>query len=257
VPVQLLEPVSPKITQASKRKSHVKFGSESPLPAPEVEEEQPAVESEEENEDSTDDDDDDEAPEAISHSHAEATTKATQAVEARLVKRREQEAREKRRERDAQLKAQVKSSEKRQSRGKREQLQSDDEDERSPTKIATAPKYDMNDLPALLPDELLAMEAPARLPTPPPADTRSGKLQKLGHSAIETRVEEVPADVIHNGTKIRVLQTSNKLLPPKADGETRSMREAWLQGRASFEKIDKRGSNVSKVRRRVGPRAFV
>jgi hypothetical protein len=248
VPLRLNNSGSPEVAKAGlavapSKKSHVKFGSESPPPAPSVEESKKVEE--EEHEEDEDEDSDDEAPEAISHSHAAAETKAAQAEEARRLKQQEQEDREKRRRRDTQLKAQVKTSEKR-------QRKADDQDAASSKNKRS--KYDLDNLPNLLPEELLATEAPERSPTPPPAFGKPMKLNGPGKARVKE--DRGPVDVVHKGTKIRVLQKNNSVLPPKAKGESRSVRDQWLKGRAAFQQVGKRGTNVATVRRRAGPTAF-
>ena len=241
VPIRLNNSGSPEIAKVQK-KSHVKFGSESPPPAPiPIEDEQLEAEVEDEE----DEDSDDDAPEAISHSRAEAETKAQQAEEARLLRKQEQDERAKRRKRDTEMKAQVKKSEKRQRREA-------DEDE---TTTAKKTRYDLTNLPDFLPEELLATEAPERGPTPPPVPV--SRVKKLtGTGKVRRKEEKAPKDVVHEGTKIRVLQTANKALPPKSKVTSKNTKSQLMQGRAALQKASKRGDSTAKMQRRSGPVAF-
>jgi U3 small nucleolar RNA-associated protein 16 len=266
VPIELDSSASPHIQQdgyrnKSGKKSHVKFGNESiGLISPVVEvvkEEKSAITAEGEQEAQDDESDDDEAPEAISHLVAEAETKAAQAAEADLQRKRGQEEKDRRRKRDAQLKKQVISSSKRKNRAEKEDEEPEDEDNQPVETALKRPRLNLENLPTLLPEDLLATEAPTRLPTPPLIGTKASNAQNVMEPLVGKKKEEAPEDVIHAGKTIRVLQTTNKLLPPKANGKTRDLRDTWLQGRASFEKVDRRGSNISKFRRRAAPQAFV
>ena len=255
VPIRLGDSGSPEVAklQPSKKKSHVKFRSESPPPVPQEEQEQ-RVQDLQHDVEEEDEDSDDEAPEAISHSTAQAATKAAQAEEARLLKQRERDEREKRRKRDADLKAQVQKSEKRRRRVEEE------DDEVAVKKSKKSNVFDMENLPDFLPEELLATEAPARMPTPPPVADGASRVKKLtGNGKIRRKWEEkAPKDVVSEttGTKIRVLPTTNKTLPPKINSSSKGNKAQWMQGRAAFQQANKRGDSIAKLKRRAGPVAF-
>ncbi|KIW02024.1 uncharacterized protein PV09_06530 [Verruconis gallopava] len=259
VAVRLNDHGSPELAQervpsANPRRSHVKFGSESPPPAAEKEKtSQLEVAKEPDDDDASDSSDNDEAPEAISHSLAEAKTKAAQAEETRLLKQKGQIEKEKRRRRDAQLKSQAQSSEKRRIRAGIEQEKADVE---TAEPIKKDLKVDMDKLPEFLPEELLAVESPARPLTPPPV-TQKNNTKKFMEALRGDHDDEAPSDVLHRDQKIRVLQTTNQLLPPRGNLGPKNLRESWMQGRAAFQKLNRRGSNMPAYRRRAAPQAFV
>jgi hypothetical protein len=224
------------------KSSHVRFGSESPPPS---EPSALVMENAENglNEDE-DRDSDDDAPEAISHSRAQAETKAAAAVEARMLRKREEDERTRRRNQDSQLKKQAQSSKKRQ---RQEDLTEEGTSKR---------QFDFDHLPNLLPEELLATEAPKRSPTPPAGDALPQRAQTLKGFGKRRNEEVPPADVVHKGTKIRVLPKTNKALPPRTNAQSKNIREHWMKGLDKSQQKDRRGGSVAIVRRRAGPAAF-
>lgn len=121
---------------------------------------------------------------------------------------------------------------------------------------------DMSSLPALLPDSLLEAIDSQRPPTPPPQ--RRGKTEeelrkeKLNHHIKFLERTEKPAKDVKKGKlSVAVLGQQNRVLPPKANRDTRNVREHWLKGRKvekkkkggkphhKFGKMERRAHGVS------------
>lgn len=102
-------------------------------------------------------------------------------------------------------------------------------------------------LPALLPDEILAEEPSIRLPTPPPAATKSGKVSSKKHRFFEAPEEKRPKDVMRGSIRVRVLEKTQLQLPPKVGKSGQLVKERWLVGRSGaggvggFERRPTRG----------------
>ncbi|KAF2634442.1 hypothetical protein P280DRAFT_474624, partial [Massarina eburnea CBS 473.64] len=98
------------------------------------------------------------------------------------------------------------------------------------------------EIPALLPDSILADAGDRRPPTPPP--TRSEKTaEKLRKEKVRRHIkfleqsEKPVKDVNRGGINVSVLAKQNELLAPKVKKNTKNIREHWLKGR----QLEKRG----------------
>ena len=171
--------------------------------------------------------------------------------------RQEKATKEKRQIRDARLKEQVQLAKEKRRRHK------DVSPENQPDAITTdtllgshaatnGRKLDINSpLPLFLPDEILAVEPVARLPTLPP-DLLASKPQK--HRFLE-REPKHPKDVKHGPITFRVLKDNSSTLPPKVSKSSKSLREYWLSGqrgpRGNME-LERRKISMGFVRKRAG-----
>ena len=88
---------------------------------------------------------------------------------------------------------------------------------------------DDEDIPELLPDEVLAEEF-TRLPTPPPVGRKQRNESPIQRKAIRLDTGP-PKDIKVGPVNVSVLEKFNRLLPPKATSGGKSLREAWLVGR--------------------------
>ena len=103
---------------------------------------------------------------------------------------------------------------------------------------------DEDDEPDLLPADLLETDF-TRPPTPPP----TGKSDKIALSSKVIKLDDGPPKDRKVGTvTVSVLPKANDLLPPKASGESRKLREHWLAGK---RKVGKKGA-VAVERRSFG-----
>ncbi|KAK7508762.1 U3 snoRNA associated-domain-containing protein [Phyllosticta citriasiana] len=239
------KPEAPK--EAGKPKI-IRFGSEDPPAVPE-----PAPEPPKKTEipsSSADEDSDDEAPEAVTASSAREQARAAEEDAAKAVKEQEAATKRKRQEREARLREQAAASKRRKQKESESapvsELVSPPADVASSTTITASnptaltkqskPAYDLQNIPALLPDELLAAAPAVRPPTPEPAERRTGFDQKEGVKKKLNRhlkfLDEKPAKDIKKGpVRLHVLEKGNKKLPPKVNNQSKNMRDQWLAGR--------------------------
>ena len=125
-----------------------------------------------------------------------------------------------RKELDARLKLQATSSR------KRSNIKNRQESSVSPLDARTSPRDDL--LPALLPDEILAVKPNVQVP----------KLLLTGANG-STRRKPNPLmakskrlkDIKRGAVRFRVLETDDGSLPPKSSQSSKRIREAWLLGR--------------------------
>ncbi|KAI9804110.1 MAG: hypothetical protein M1825_001512 [Sarcosagium campestre] len=216
------------------------------------------------------DSDSDDAPEAESLKTAQSDAKLVEAKAAKAVNELEARKKSKRKQRDAQLKQQAESThlKKKQKLSKREAAarssdndyykDGDDASKDSDEPMAdgdtpaTKPfKFDRSSIPALLPDELLAIEPAERSPTPPPgagvaAHGAEKRPRKIRFS------DAAPADVRRGPVKVRVLEKSADYLTPKSGQFSKSLKLNWLYGRTGRggAKVPRRKKKVGFVRRR-------
>ncbi|KAL8902509.1 MAG: hypothetical protein Q9207_004648 [Kuettlingeria erythrocarpa] len=180
----------------------------------------------------------DEAPEVVTQSTGlekarSAAAEATKAVEAQRAA-----GKQKRREHDTLLKLQAKATKKEAEqtgiKDTRLEVPTDDRAAAPPQAPASEFRWSRADpLPALLPDELLATEPMPRLPTPSPEPLEPA-LAKVPINKRQRFLEETskpPKDVRKGNVKIRVLEDSRAILPPKVSKQSQSIRESWLAGR--------------------------
>ncbi|KAL8853122.1 MAG: hypothetical protein Q9221_002004 [Calogaya cf. arnoldii] len=182
---------------------------------------------------------DDEAPEVVTQSSGrhEAHFAAAEAVKAAETQRAAEKQR--RRDRDSRLKSQAKISKvvppKFKSRDKPSDTSSDDgEDDQKPFHHPHNPDQDTwtskDGLPALLPDEILAAEPMARMPTPPPKLEVVKATVNTRHRFLD-QVSKPPKDIQKGKVRIRVLEDRRAILPPKVSKHSQMLRESWLAGR--------------------------
>ncbi|KAL8916699.1 MAG: hypothetical protein Q9208_008346 [Pyrenodesmia sp. 3 TL-2023] len=184
----------------------------------------------------------DEAPEVVTKSTGlekvrSAVAEATKAAEAQRAA-----GKKKRRDRDTLLKLQAKATKKEaEQTGTKDvglDTPTDDEmdgrDSTPPRKPATDYKWaKTKQLPALLPDEILAAAPVPRLPTPSPEPAEPA-LAKAPMNRRQRFLEErpkPPKDVRKGNVRIRVLEDRGAILPPKVSKQSQSIRESWLAGR--------------------------
>lgn len=225
--------------------------------------------------DDVDDSDDDAAPEEITLSTAQAQShvQRAQAADAALAQSLAQKRR--RRRKDAMLKAQAASSNRKQ---KISSASDDDEggavaspENVTPEEVDEAQdQISLDNLPAILPDSILLAADEAASAHGAAADTpdkRSSRLNVRRRTAIKNAAlvqirvptSKPPKDVRRGPVSVRVLDTQNSLLPPKAMSAVRNIRETWLKGRQNMVKArvqmkkgkpsDNRG--VDKMERRM------
>lgn len=269
-------------TPALPPRKHIRFNSASPPPAieaPAIAHESAVVE------DAAEESDDDAAPEEVSLSTAKAQSRAVEEKAEQVVKELSESAKRKRRRRDARLKAQAEGSTKRKEKKEKkpntalEALEeADNEDGEQPgEKLSKSAKQKqrrkqrekmegkkedkmegptvslLDEIPDLLPEELLATEAPIRLPTPPPSSkvglSKDAKTFEP-FAAMNIPRESAPKDLTYNNLSVRVLGTKNALLPPKATSRSKSIRDTWLKGRSAFAKTSSRRDTGGKLQRR-------
>jgi U3 snoRNA associated len=234
--------------------------------------------------------DEDEAPEAVSLSTAKQQSKAEAAAATEAIKGQRADEKKKRQQRAERLKEQAKSNERRQTKAiaEDEQIQDtkihkalgddlseadrkDDEEQQAFDGISgdmPAPhqSYDLNNLPTLLPAELLETAAPDRPPTPPTEQRSTSRSKKLDYSNLTTKekrifkqllekasVEKPPKDKKRGPVHVSVLPKSNPLLPPKV-GPSSTVRKEWESGRVSGKIAV--AKNVSTYKKWMGKAVF-
>ncbi len=182
---------------------------------------------------------DDEAPEVVTKSSGqqEARSAAAEATKAAATQRAAHK--QKRRERHMLLKSQAKGSKKESGQFTWRKDRSDISAEDGEVDQKDFPRVDDTNwanwtsgdpLPALLPDELLAAEPMARMPTPP-------LRRDVVNATVNTRrrfldqTSKPPKDIQRGGVRIRVLEDRRAMLPPKVSKDSQMLRESWLAGR--------------------------
>ncbi|KAF2180804.1 hypothetical protein K469DRAFT_741017 [Zopfia rhizophila CBS 207.26] len=238
------------------KKGHVRFGSGEPSEHESAQEPAPASVSKQSRsrfvpiQKITDDEesDSDEAPEMVTAATALSKTKAAETAASQAYKALQEKQR---------LKKKVQAE-----RMAEEQERKRKKEEKKAKKIAKAelreaqydkgqgkgPKLDIHNLPALLPDSLLEAAGERRPPTPPPAtlpgqDAAAKWKEKLNrHIKFLERGEKPIKDVRKGPVNVHVLAKQNSLLPPKANRDTKHVREKWLKGKQA----EKRGKNGRK-----------
>lgn len=145
-------------------------------------------------------------------------------------------AKKKRKERDHLLKTQAKSGTKKKKKEKIPQAQSPSQDTISESVTMTSnepPKQEKwlmgTSLPALLPKDLLEEEPVVHPPTPP-TNISSNKMSAKTKLKLQRKQSEFPKVIKRGMLSIRVLETDQSLLPPKASKNSKVIRESWLAG---------------------------
>ncbi|KAI9843610.1 MAG: hypothetical protein M1837_006192 [Sclerophora amabilis] len=209
---------------------------------------------------------DDEAPEAESLSTGQQRAKslaleASKAAEGFLASQvltppsnlrisQEQVARQKRKALDARLKSQA-------SQGKKKKRKLDRDAGETPadphdhTLLPHHEALTSTSLPALLPDEILAIDPAERPPTPPPQSTALTKHHPPQKRKFVFPEEKKPKDFKRNGVRVRVLEgRTDQFLAPKAVKASAGLREQWLMGQRGGKRAGEREGGME--RRKVG-----
>ncbi|KAI4205540.1 MAG: hypothetical protein LQ350_000319 [Teloschistes chrysophthalmus] len=181
----------------------------------------------------------DEAPEVVTKATGLKEARSTAAEAARAVEAQRAAKKQKRQDRDKLLKTQVKALKKQAKNVDTWDVEpgilsdGDTPDQVPPSPLASSDQIDWSDqrpLPDLLPEELLEAEPPTRLPTPPLRED----LVKVSANKKRRFLEKPtkPAkDIKRGGVRIRVLENTKSILPPKAAKSSQMIRESWLHGR--------------------------
>jgi hypothetical protein len=212
--------------------------------------------------------DSDEAPEEVTVASALHKVKAAEAAAARAIKAQEEKQELKRKERTERV-----AEEQRQKRERlaEEERKKQAKEARKAKKLAKmeaqaqgapqslVPNY-MGDIPALLPDSLLEAVGDRRPPTPPSllpglsaAEMKQEKLKR--HIRFLERGEKPIKDVKKGSLNLRVLGKHDPVRVPKANKESKDIREKWLKGRQremdKTHKKARRKMEFKKVERRT------
>ncbi|KAA6411580.1 MAG: hypothetical protein FRX48_04860 [Lasallia pustulata] len=230
------------VSAKAPKANHKRFASEEPKPPPV---QRPKTQEHSKPHDEDDDtnvvvaDSDDDAPETLTASAGLEQVRATAIEAARAVEKQEATTKEKRKARDTRLKEQAKSASKRRKIHRETLPESDPENasERSTGSVSNQPKAStgsrMNGrsaLPALLPDEIIAIEPAARPPTPP--EEPEVRLMSVSKKRKFLDADpKPPKDVKRGPVTVRVLEAQRQLLPPRASKTSKALKEAWLVGR--------------------------
>ena len=182
---------------------------------------------------------DDEAPEVVTKSSGQQEARSAAAEATKAAANQRAAEKQKRRERDMLLKSQAKGSKKESGQFTWRKDRSDISAEDGEVDQKDFPRVDDTNwanwtsgdpLPALLPDELLAAEPMARMPTPP-------LRRDVVNATVNTRrrfldqTSKPPKDIQRGSVRIRVLEDRRAMLPPKVSKDSQMLRESWLAGR--------------------------
>lgn len=153
--------------------------------------------------------------------------------------RQEAITKEQRKARDTKLKEQAKTANRRKS-NHWEALTENELDNASELSKGTVPSQQnastyprftsKGPLPALLPDEILAIEPAAHRPTPP-IDPEARLVSVTKKRKFLDADPKPPKDVKRGSVNVRVLEVQRQLLPPRASKTSKALKEAWLAGR--------------------------
>ncbi|KAI9693643.1 MAG: hypothetical protein M1822_002914 [Bathelium mastoideum] len=179
-------------------------------------------------------DSDDEAPEAVTQTSARDEIKAARQEAARIIGGQRATEKQKRRSQANRLKEQAEQS-RRGSKRKRAAVELSDPGSADELPNSSRKKP----LPDLLPDEILAAEPPVRVPTPeseddavpPPPPLKT--VENVEKSLV--KANKAPKDVKRGRISLRVLETNNKLLPPRANAQSRNLMEAMRNRHGALE----------------------
>jgi U3 small nucleolar RNA-associated protein 16 len=266
-------PITPQdapATTPQPKKAHLRFGSEEPDEAQESiimnlqghKRYEAPVPAQEDDDDASDSD---EAPEVVTTTAAASKAKASQQEATRALhaqREKERLKREAREKRIADEQTEKRKREEKKAKKLAKQL-AKQESAVEPTIEPAAPTPSI-DLAGLLPTSLLSNIPDQRAPTPPPS--RRGKTEeeirreKLNHHIkFLERTDKGIKDVKKGKLSVAVLGQQNRVLPPKANRDTRNVREKWLKGRQVEGKKTKGGKGIGgKVERKgFGNRGFL
>jgi hypothetical protein len=245
-------------TPAEPKPTRIRFGSEEPaktdaptetaVPAPAP---TPAAEEEDYESDS------DEAPEEVTAASALTTAKAAEAEATRAFEAQQKKLELKRKERQDRIAEEQRQKRKREE--KKAQKQAKLEARQQAKEPVKAPfKFDMNNLPSLLPSSILEAAGDKRPPTPPlivsgPSAAELQKEKLARHIKFLERGEKPIKDVKKGKLNVHVLERQNKFIAPKVNSDSKNVREKWLKGRQN-DRAFKKGKMVmgrTKVERRA------
>ena len=213
--------------------------------------------------DNASDSDSDAAPETITLTAATAEAQASTDLAVKAIKKQEDHKRQKVKERENaqrlhRQKVEAKAARKAKRASRREEIAiavdlhtpptSQSPPPTTSTTLKGSPTHEdrggstmVTEIPKVLPMEILSSVPEARPPTPP--------LEALSHT--HTNVQTIPRkqtpmsttrkrakDVIKGGVRIRVLSdgAGNGTLAPRADKQSKNIRERWLSGRGVVER---------------------
>tara|TARA_R110002003_G_scaffold116_19_gene10242 strand:- start:2711 stop:4318 length:1608 start_codon:yes stop_codon:yes gene_type:complete len=257
-------------TPSQPKKAHMRFGSEEPADAQQERvQAPPSAQKQVEVEEDIEDDgasDSDEAPEVVTTTAAASKARASQQDAERALLAQQEKERQKREAREKRIAEEQAEKRKREEKkakklakhlAKQQAAEQPIDPEVPQSRISIDPK----NLPDLLPTDLLSTLPDQRAPTPPPErrgkteeELRREKLKR--HIKFLERTDKGPKDVKKGKLSVAVLAQQNRVLPPKANRNTKNVREQWLKGRKVEGK--KSGFSKSKVERRgFGNRGFI
>ncbi|KAL8774222.1 MAG: hypothetical protein Q9209_000973 [Squamulea sp. 1 TL-2023] len=181
----------------------------------------------------------DEAPDIVPKSSGEQEARWAVAEAIKAADTQRAAEKQKRKDRDLLLKSQAKISRKGTSKPGVEKQPSDvpvehDEDDQKSLPRLRVPDRGMwtskDPLPALLPDDILAAEPMARIPTPP---LQNDTVKPSANTKIRflDKTSKPPKDIKNGNVRIRVLEDRRAILPPKVSKNSQMLRESWLAGR--------------------------
>ena len=219
--------------------------------------------------------DSDAAPEITTLFAATAEAQASRSLAADASRRQQDQKRQRMREREESRKLQVQEQKTKALKKLKKQQKRNDlaiateatiqSTSQSPpltasTTLKGSPEYDKFgpykkkiEIPKVLPMDILSSVPAVRPPTPLPDTISSqavnGKTPQRKHSILVPRIKR-PKDVIREGKIVRILEGNEvkMTLAPKANQESRMIRERWLSGRGAIERRPWGGAAKSFVR---------
>lgn len=179
---------------------------------------------------------DDEAPEVVTKSSGQREARSVAAEATKTAERQRAADKQRRRDRDSRLKSQAKISKiaAAKVRSKEELFDTSSEDGEGDDESSPHPGQGTwrikEALPALLPEEILAAEPTARMPTPPPKGEVAKATVNTRHRFLD-QISRRPKDIGKGNIRIRVLEDRRAMLPPRISQDSQKLRESWLAGR--------------------------
>ncbi|KAI4262711.1 MAG: hypothetical protein L6R42_002115 [Xanthoria sp. 1 TBL-2021] len=181
---------------------------------------------------------DDEAPEVVTKSSGQQEARSVAAEATKVAETQRAAEKQRRRDRDSRFKSQAKNSkvEAAKLKAKDECSDTSSEDDENDPKSSRHPHNPdqgtwtgRDALPALLPEEILAAEPTARMPTPPPKRDVVKATVNTRHRFFDQNSKPTK-DLQKGNVRIRVLENRRAILPPKVSKDSQKLRESWLAG---------------------------
>lgn len=181
---------------------------------------------------------DDEAPDVVTKSSGQQEARLVAAEATKAVETQRAAEKQRRRDRDSRFKSQAKNSkvEAAKLKAKEECSDTSSEDDEDDPKSSRHPHNPdqgtwtgRDALPALLPEEILAAEPTARMPTPPPKRDVVKATVNTRHRFFDQNSKPTK-DLQKGNVRIRVLENRRAILPPKVSKDSQKLRESWLAG---------------------------